>query len=572
MRWTQTIIPTLKENPAEAEIASHKLLLRAGLIRKLTGGLYTFLPLGLRALRKVEQIVREEMNRAGALELLMPALQPPDIWQQSGRYETAKDVLFKVRDRARKEWVLGPTHEEVITTLVAGEINSYRQMPKNFYQIQTKFRDEIRPRFGLMRAKEFIMKDAYSFDATDEAAQTSYRKMYDAYARIFQRCGLKTIAVEADTGVMGGKFSHEFMVPAETGENEVVFCGNCNYAANVEKASSALPKREAQPAGAEPAKFPTPGVTTIEALSRPPHSVPANRQIKTLVYMVESKPVLVLVRGDDQVNEAKLAGALGTATFRPAEAEEIFGALGAHPGSLGAVKVIALPVYADERLRAATGMTTGANEDGFHLGNVAMDRDIQVGHWADLRLVQAGEPCPSCGQRLKVQRAIEVGHVFKLGTKYSVALNALFLDESGKQQPAIMGCYGIGVTRTLQAVIEQSHDDNGIIWPASVAPYSVCITPLNVAPDSEVMRRAEEIYAALSARGVDVLIDDRNDRPGVKFKDSELVGFPIRIGIGEKSLAKGEVEVKPRSGPLIPVKAEEAVEKVLLLRKEATAI
>src|SRR6185369_11389173 len=311
----------------------------------------------------------------------------------SGRYETAKDVLFKVRDRARKEWVLGPTHEEVITTLVAGEINSYRQMPKNFYQIQTKFRDEIRPRFGLMRAKEFIMKDAYSFDATDEAAQTSYRKMYDAYARIFQRCGLKTIAVEADTGVMGGKFSHEFMVPAETGENEVVFCGNCNYAANVEKASSALPKREAQPAGAEPARFPTPGVTTIEALSRPPHSVPANRQIKTLVYMVESKPVLVLVRGDDQVNEAKLAGALGTATFRPAEAEEIFGALGAHPGSLGAVKVMALPVYADERLRAATGMTTGANEDGFHLGNVAMDRDIQVGHWADLRLVQAGEPC-----------------------------------------------------------------------------------------------------------------------------------------------------------------------------------
>lgn len=571
MRWTQTIIPTLKETPAEAEIASHKLLLRAGLIRKLTGGLYTFLPLGLRALRKVEQIVREEMNRAGALELLMPALQPPDIWQQSGRYETAKDVLFKVRDRARKEWVLGPTHEEVITTLVAGEINSYRQMPKNFYQIQTKFRDEIRPRFGLMRAKEFIMKDAYSFDATDEAAQTSYRKMYDAYARIFQRCGLKTIAVEADTGVMGGKFSHEFMVPAETGENEVVFCSNCSYAANVEKASSALPKREAQPAGAEPAKFPTPGVTTIEALSRPPHGVPANRQIKTLVYMVESKPVLVLVRGDDQVNEAKLAGALGTATFRPAEAEEIFGALGAHPGSLGAVKVTALPVYADERLRAATGMTTGANEDGFHLGNVAMDRDIQVGHWADLRLVQAGEPCPSCGQRLKVQRAIEVGHVFKLGTKYSMALNALFLDESGKQQPAIMGCYGIGVTRTLQAVIEQSHDENGIIWPASVAPYSVCITPLNVAPDSEVMRRAEEIYAALSARGVDVLIDDRNDRPGVKFKDSELVGFPIRIGIGEKSLAKGEVEVKPRSGPLIPVKAEEAVEKVLLLLKEAMA-
>src|SRR5215470_9071562 len=339
MRWSQTLIPTLKETPAEAEIVSHKLLLRAGLIRKLTGGLYTFLPLGLRALRKVEQIVREEMNRAGALELLMPALQPPEIWHQSGRYETARDVLFKLRDRAKKEWVLGPTHEEVITTLVAGEVNSYRQLPKSFYQIQTKFRDEIRPRFGLMRAKEFIMKDAYSFDTTDEAAQISYRKMYDAYTRIFQRCGLKTIAVEADTGVMGGKFSHEFMVPAETGENEVVYCEHCSYAANVEKATSALAKTEYGARGEAPAKFATPGVTTIEGLTRPPFGVAADRQIKTLVYMVESKPVLVLLRGDDQLNEPKLAGALATGTFRPAEAEEIFSALSAHPGSLGAVKV-----------------------------------------------------------------------------------------------------------------------------------------------------------------------------------------------------------------------------------------
>src|SRR5215212_2752455 len=312
MRWTQTIIPTLKETPAEAEIISHKLLLRAGLIRKLTGGLYTFMPLGLRALRKVEQIVREEMNRAGALELLMPALQPPDIWQQSGRYEAAKDVLFKVRDRARKEWVLGPTHEEVITTLVSSEINSYRQLPKNFYQIQTKFRDEIRPRFGLMRAKEFIMKDAYSFDTTDEAAQGSYRKMYDAYARIFQRCGLKTLAVEADTGVMGGKFSHEFMVPAETGENEVAFCESCHYAANVEKASSTMPL--AAPGAQDqtnltPEKFATPGVKTIEALTQAPYSVGAVNQIKTLIFISDSQPVLVLLRGDDQVNEAKLAGA-----------------------------------------------------------------------------------------------------------------------------------------------------------------------------------------------------------------------------------------------------------------------
>ncbi|MEI7935558.1 MAG: proline--tRNA ligase [Verrucomicrobiota bacterium] len=565
MRWSQTLIPTLKETPAEAEIASHKLLLRAGLVRKLTGGLYTFLPLGLRALRKVEQIVREEMNRAGALELLMPALQPPDIWQQSGRYESAKDVLFKVRDRAKKEWVLGPTHEEVITTLVAGEINSYRQMPKNFYQIQTKFRDEIRPRFGLMRAKEFIMKDAYSFDATDEAAQVSYRKMYDAYARIFQRCGLKTIAVEADTGVMGGKFSHEFMVPAATGENEVAFCDVCGYAANVEKATSAVGKAVISNQLSVIEKFATPGVVTIEALSKAPYDVAAERQIKTLVYLAEGKPVLILLRGDHQLNEAKLTGALGTGNFRPAAAEEIFAALGAHPGSLGAVGITHLPVYADEVLRDASDMTTGANADGFHLRNVAIGRDIQAAHWADLRLVQAGEPCPKCGKPLKIQRAIEVGHVFKLGTKYSQALNALFLDEAGKQQPAIMGCYGIGVTRTLQAVIEQSHDDNGIIWPISVAPYTVCITPLNAAPESAVMQRAEQIYAELTARGVDVIIDDRSDRPGVKFKDSELVGFPIRVGIGEKSLAKGEVEIKPRAGALILVKAEEAVAKVMEL-------
>jgi prolyl-tRNA synthetase len=569
MRWSQTLIPTLKETPAEAEIASHKLLLRAGLIRKLTGGLYTFMPLGLRALRKVEQIVREEMNRAGALEVLMPALQPPDIWQKSGRYESAKDVLFKVTDRAKKEWVLGPTHEEVMTTLVAGEINSYRQMPKNFYQIQTKFRDEIRPRFGLMRAKEFIMKDAYSFDATDEAAQTSYHKMYDAYARIFQRCGLKTIAVEADTGVMGGKFSHEFMVPAETGENEVVFCEGCGYAANMDKAESKVQSLKSEVQSLAIERFPTPGVVTIEALSKAPYDVAAERQIKTLVYIADSKPVLILLRGDDQLNEAKMVGALGTGNFRPAEAEEIFAALGAHPGSLGAVGVTKLPGYADERLRDAAEMTTGANADGFHLGHVAIGRDIQVAHWADLRLVQAGEPCPKCGKPLKVQRAIEVGHVFKLGTKYSEALKALFLDETGKQQPAIMGCYGIGVTRTLQAVIEQSHDDNGIIWPISVAPYTVCITPLNVAPGSAVMQRAEQIYAGLTARGVDVILDDRNDRPGVKFKDSELVGFPIRVGIGEKSLAKGEVEIKPRTGALILVKAEEAIGRVMELVQQA---
>src|SRR5207302_4159973 len=545
MRWSQTFIPTLKETPADAEIPSHKLLLRAGLIRKLTGGLYTFLPLGLRALRKVELIVREEMDRAGALEVLMPALQPPEIWQRSGRYQAAREVLFRLQDRAKREWLLGPTHEEVITTVVAGEISSYRQLPKNFYQIQTKFRDEIRPRFGLMRAKEFIMKDAYSFDATDEAAQISYRKMYDAYARIFQRCGLKTIPVEADAGVMGGKFSHEFMVPAETGESEVVYCEDCGYAANIEKAASAAPKSEIRNPKSEIEKFATPGVVTIEALAQPPYHIPADRQIKTLVYLLESKLILILLRGDHQLNEAKLAGVLGTTQFRAATAEEIYAELGAHPGSLGGVaatlKSGTLPIYADEALRGAVGMTTGANEDGFHLRNVSIERDLVVQQWADLRLAQAGEACSQCGRPLKVRRAIEVGHVFKLGTKYSEALGALFLDEEGKQQPAIMGCYGIGVTRTLQAIIEQCNDTDGIIWPVSVAPYAVCITPLTVTADSPVMILAEKICAELSSHGVEVILDDREERPGVKFKDSELIGFPIRIAIGEKSLAKGEV-------------------------------
>jgi prolyl-tRNA synthetase len=565
MRWSELLIPTLKEVPSDAEILSHQLLVRAGLVRKLTGGLYTFLPLGLRVLRKVENIVREEMNRAGAQEVLMPALQPPEIWEKSGRYETAKEVFFRARDRAKKEWILGPTHEEVITTLVASEINSYRQLPKNFYQIQTKFRDEIRPRFGLMRAKEFIMKDAYSFDATDEASQVSYQKMYDAYVRIFRRCGLKAMPVEADTGVMGGKFSHEFMVPAETGESDVAFCETGDYAANVEKATSRLtsPTRTADAGAIE--KFPTPGVVTIEALSKAPYSVPAHEQIKTLVFLVQSKIVLVLMRGDHQLNEAKLAAQLRTTEFRPANEDEIVAALGARPGSLGAVDVSKYPVYADESLRDAGGMTTGANEDGFHLRHVNVARDIQVNTWADLRTVVAGEPCPMCGKPLKIQRAIEVGHVFKLGVKYSEALGALFLSEAGKQEPAMMGSYGIGVTRTMQAVIEQSNDKDGIIWPISVAPFAVCITPLSVAPESQATKVALEFYNELTKRGIEVILDDRDDRPGVKFKDADLIGFPFRIALGEKSLAKGEVEIKPRAGKLESVKIENAVERLLEL-------
>lgn len=573
MRWTQTLIPTLKETPAEAEITSHKLLLRAGLVRKLSGGVYAFLPLGLRTLKKIEQIVREEMDRAGALELLLPVLHPTEIWERSGRAEPWRHILFKLKDSGNREWFMSPTAEEAVTVIAGGEINSYRQLPKNFYQIGVKFRDEIRPRFGLLRAKEFIMKDAYSFDSSDELAQVSYQKMYDAYARIFQRCGLKAIAVEASSGAMGGSFSAEFMIPAETGEDDVVFCEGCGYAANVEKAVSGIPKTAAREAGTAVEKFPTPGVVTIEALAKAPYNVPANRQIKTLIYVVDSKPVIVLIRGDDQLNEAKFAGKIGTTVFRPATTPEIVELTGANPGSLGAVtstrKKAGVQVFADERLRGANEMTTGANEDGFHLRNVSIERDIQVSQWADLRTVTAGEPCPKCGKPLKIQRAIEVGHVYKLGTKFSVALGAEFLDESGARQPCVMGCYGIGVTRTLQAVIEQLNDKDGIIWPLSVAPYSVCITPLSVAPGSAVMALAEMIYNELAARGVDVILDDRDERPGVKFKDSELVGFPIRLGIGEKSLAKGEVELKLRGGALTPIKPEEAVGKIMEIIKTA---
>ena len=553
MRWSQTFIPTLKETPADAEIVSHQLLLRAGLVRKLTGGLYTFLPMGLRVLTKVANIIRQEMDRAGAIEVAMPLLQPVDIWQASGRYEAMRDALYKVKDRAQKEWALCPTAEEVITTLAANELSSYKQFPKNFYQVGTKFRDEIRPRFGLMRAKEFVMKDAYSFDTSDEGAMASYRKMYDAYTRIFARCGLRSFAVEADTGIIGGNHSHEFMIPAETGENDVVYCEACNYAANIEKATSGLPKTAARELGAPVEKFATPGVVTIEALSKEPYKVPANRQIKTLVYIADSKPVLILIRGDDQLNEAKFMAKSGAVEARPADVKNAadlalaFTALGALPGSLGAVHQVPSDwkVYADERLRGANDMTTGANEDGFHLRNVSLERDIRVTEWCDLRTVTAGEPCPKCAQTLKIRRAIEVGHVFKLGTKYSEKLNATFLDEKGQRAPVVMGCYGIGVTRTLQAIIEQGHDKDGILWPVSVAPYQICLTPLVVAPDSAPMKLAEQLYAELTSAGLEVILDDRDDRPGVKFKDSELVGFPLRIGLGEKSIAKGEVEFKP---------------------------
>jgi prolyl-tRNA synthetase len=579
MRWTQALIPTLREAPQDAEIASHQLLLRGGFIRKLAGGVYTFLPLGLRALRKVERIVREEMDRAGALEVLMPAMQPRELWERGPRFEAAKRVMFAAQPlsgerRAVGDLVLGPTHEEVITSTVADEVRSWRQLPKNFYQVQAKFRDELRPRFGLLRAKEFLMKDAYSFDVDDPAAEASYRKMYDAYRKIFDRCGLKYRIVEADTGVMGGSFSHEFAVPCAVGESEIAFTEDGSYAASLEKARSRPSPRDGNaPKLPRPEKFATPGVVTIEALAKS-HGVAAADQVKTLVYLCDSKLVLFLLRGDHALNEAKVA-ALGVSEFRAATEAEILGALGAHPGSLGAVGVKAggkvAEVVADEALRDQEDMTTGANEDGFHLRGVSLARDVAVTRWADLRTVAEGELDVASGKPLKVERAIEVGHVFKLGTKYSEAFKANYLDAHGKEHPCVMGCYGIGVTRTLQAIVEQHHDKDGVAWPAAVAPYAVLIQLLEP-KDAGAVACAEKLEAELSARGIEVLLDDRDERPGVKFKDADLVGIPFQARIGKKFLQGGKVELRVRAtGASEELDPAAAPERLAALLREAGA-
>jgi len=567
MRWSQTLIPTLREAPAEAEIASHRLLLRAGIARRLAGGVYTFMPLGLRSLRKLERIVREEMDAAGAIEVLMPALQPGELWRRGPRFHAAQSVMFRASSAGRKgdaDMFLGPTHEEVVTDLMAATVNSYRQLPRTLYQIQTKFRDEIRPRFGLMRAKEFVMKDAYSFDISEDAADGSYRAMYEAYRRIFDRAGLTTMIVEADTGVMGGRSSHEFSVPSEIGESEIVFTEDGSYAATIEKAvSRPVPRARREGATPAPEKFPTPGVATIDDLDRL-HGVTAGDQIKTLVYLCDSKLCMFLVRGDHQLSEAKL-GTLGFAEFRAATADEIFGALGAHPGSLGAVgkvKPAVAMIYADVDLRGETGMVTGANEDGFHLRNIDIARDIAVDEFRSLREVRDAEISVD-GKPLRVRRAIEVGHVFKLGTKYSEALGASFLDEHGKSHPMFMGCYGIGVTRTLQAIVEQHHDDDGIIWPASVAPFHAIITLV----DTSLAQEAAALHDTLEAAGVETLLDDRQERPGVKFKDADLIGIPVRITIGEKSWKAGGVEIKARTSKekaIHPISAAPQIVRAML--------
>ena len=541
MRWTQQFIPTLREVPQEADIPSHQLLLRAGFIRRLGAGLYTYLPLGIRALRKVETLVREEMDRAGALEVLMPALQPREIWEASGRYEKLRDVMFNIHDRPL---VLGPTHEEVVTGIVAAEISSYRQLPKNFYQIQLKFRDEIRPRFGLMRSREFLMKDAYSFDVDEAGVDASYGAMHEAYTRIFHRAGLRTTVVEADSGAMGGSSSQEFMVIADAGEDGLVECPSCGYAANLERAEMRR-TRSVEHESESPAleKVPTPDARTIEEVSTF-LDVPARRLIKTLIYLAEDQPIAVILPGDRDVNEISVRRAAGVADLVLAEDDVIEKVTGAPVGFAGPVG-LEIPVYADSGLRGTQGAVTGANEKDAHYLHVDLGRDATVTTFVDLCVAEEGDGCPRCDGTLTAKRGVEVGHLFKLGTMYSEALDATFLDAEGQRKPAIMGSYGIGVSRTLQAIVEQRHDDNGMIWPISVAPFDVEILVLNM-QHPESVTTAESLVSELESSGIAVLYDDRDERPGVKFKDADLVGVPLRVAVGERSLASGQLEVRAR--------------------------
>lgn len=572
MRWSQQLIPTLRETPQEAEIPSHRWMLRAGLIRRLSGGLYTYLPLGFRAMKKVEAIVREEMNRANAREILMPALQPRDIWESSGRWTTLERVMFAMQDRQGRNMVLGPTHEEVITGLAANELDSYRDLPMNFYQIQTKFRDEIRPRFGLMRAKEFIMKDAYSFDADEEGIARSYQSMYEAYGRIFARCGLETTIVEADSGAMGGSASHEFMVVSEVGEDGIVVCGGCGYAANLERAEAPALPMSAEQDDSERHLEPvaTPDLRSVVEVAEF-LGLPTDQLIKTLIYLKDGDPVAVLVPGDRDINEVKLGhvlGAIGVKLADDAVVEQVTGAPTGFAGPVG----LSLPLFADCRLEGRRGMVAGANLADTHILHVDLARDAGDILYADLCLAKDGDACPRCGEDLSERRGIEVGHVFQLGTKYSEALGATFLDPHGDRKPMVMGCYGIGVSRTLQSVIEQHHDENGICWPLTIAPYEVEVLVLNVSHEESV-RTAECLSKDLEAKGLDVLYDDRNERPGVKFKDADVVGCPIRVAVGERSLAEGKIEVKLRRDQdveKIPVAdaVEVIVGRVAMLQRE----
>ncbi|MBI4852898.1 MAG: proline--tRNA ligase [Acidobacteria bacterium] len=566
MRWSKIFTPTLRETPAMAEAVSHKLLLRAGYIRQLTAGVYSYLPLAQRVLLKITAIIREEMNNIGGQEHLLPALNPAEIWQESGRWQVMGDNMFRLKDRKGAELCLAMTHEEIFTSIARDELRSYKQLPQIWYHIQTKFRDEARPKSGMLRVREFIMKDAYSFDLDLEGLDKAFEAHREAYCLIYKRCELEFSIVEASSGAMGGSKSSEFMVYSDAGEDWIASCADCKYAANTEKATSKIPSITDEAGLESPEKFPTPGVRTIEDLTTFPGGAAANRQIKTLVYMLDDKPALVLMRGDHQLNETKLTDSTQAINARPAHPAEIQNLLGALPGSLGAVGVKDIFIIADKALEGRTNMVTGANHNDHHLRGVSIARDINITKWADLRSVESGEGCPNCSGTLRVDKAIEVGHIFKLGTRYSESMKATVLNAEGKEVPIIMGCYGIGVGRILASAVELYNDADGISWPVSIAPFELVITPTNI-NDALQKETSTKLYEEFMAIGVDVILDDRDERPGVKFKDSDLIGIPYRITLGKK-LKEGKVEFFTRRNKEVK---DVSLENIVEVLREAIA-
>ena len=545
MRQSRLLIPTLRDDPGEAEIVSHRLMLRAGLIRKVAAGVYTYLPLGLRVIRKVERIIREELNKAGAQEVLMPIASPAELWQETGRWDFYGKELFRLKDRHERDFCLGPTHEEVITDLVRREVRSYRQLPANFYQIQTKFRDEIRPRFGLMRGREFIMKDAYSFDADEAGAKESYRKMYEAYMAVFARCGLTFRPVEADTGLIGGTSSHEFMVLADTGEEGIAVCDTCDYAANVERAELQEHAHKPPPETLrDKQRVSTPSKKTVEEVTAF-LNVPAAQLVKTLLYRADEKTVAVLLRGDHDVNEIKLKKVLGVTDLALADPATVEKLTGAPVGFAGPIGLSGVTLLADLAVKNLVNVVVGGNAADAHWVNANPGRDFTPGRYADLRNAVVGDACPRCGKPMRIVRGIEVGHVFMLGTKYSEKMKATYLDQQGQDRFIVMGCYGIGVGRTAAAAVEQNHDAKGIIWPAPIAPFQIHVLPLGD-KSGKVLAAAQALEMDLEKAGIEVLLDDRDERPGVKFNDADLIGCPYHVVIGEKNLAQGQIEIKER--------------------------
>jgi len=558
VRWSKAFIPTLRDDPADAEAVSHRLLVRGGFIRQLMSGSYSLLPLGKRVADKITAIIREEIDRIGGQEFELPVVHPGEIWKQTGRWDDVEGILVKFKDRRGADLLLAMTHEEIFT-YIARELSSYRELPQLWYHFQTKFRDEPRPKAGLLRVREFVMKDSYSFDIDDAGLDVQFRRHHEAYSRIFERFGLESIPVAASSGVMGGNESVEFMVEAPAGEDLIAVCGSCGYAANLEKARSRLAPSDDPPWTGTPERFPTPGIRTIAELAAAEEFAGADRQIKTLAYVVDDRLTLLLLRGDHDLQEQKLVDGLGTPHVRPAHPDEIREALGALPGSLGAVGVSGMPVIADPAISGRTNMVTGANADDWHLRGVDVARDVPVGRWLDLREVRAGEGCPECGEPLAVKRTIEIGHIFKLETTYSAKLDARVLDRAGEERPIVMGSYGIGIGRSMAAVVEAHHDPAGIVWPVPVAPFEVVVTVVK-SDDPATAAAAEAIYAGLREAGVDVIIDDRAERPGVKFADAELIGIPYRITVGPRGLEEGTVElVRRRDGNVARLDVDAAV-------------